>query len=90
MDQVAFDAVVQRIRAYRDKFVAHLDSERVAHVPILDGPAHNALIFYHRHIVTSEASPGSLTNLPETPEKLARGYEQSLNEAGSVLNRLLL
>jgi hypothetical protein len=51
------------VRLYRDKFVAHLDSDKVMHIPWL-GKAQSSVWFYHAHVVKNEAQPGDLAGLP--------------------------
>lgn len=66
------------MRDYRNKFLAHLDSDAVMHIPLLDS-AQASVRFYHR-IVVAEAQAGDLTGLPDTPEKLQLGYQQCVDE----------
>ena len=44
-----FAGVVQEMRRYRDKFVAHLDSDEVADIPHLE-VAKRAVQFYHQRV----------------------------------------
>jgi hypothetical protein len=68
----------------RNKFVAHLDSERVIDIAHLD-VAQAAVWFYFGHIVADEAKPGDFAGFPEnTMEKFARGYERLVEEAHAV------
>lgn len=59
LDKTAFHAEVGRMRTYRDKFVAHLDSDRDMFIPVLN-VAKEAVWFYHSHVVNHEAKPGDL------------------------------
>jgi hypothetical protein len=88
MTAVAFAKDSQAIRHYRDKFVAHLDSEPVIHVPGLT-TAQTAVWFYHEHIVTKEASAGDLAGLVDTPDKMIRGYEVCQKEASNIFAHAL-
>jgi hypothetical protein len=54
-----FDAHVDKIRRYRDKFVAHLDSDKVMNIPDLE-VAKKAVLFYQRYILRVEAQPSDL------------------------------
>lgn len=49
-----FNAHIGKIRRYRDKFVAHLDSDKVMNVPDLE-IAKNAVFFYQKYILKEEA-----------------------------------
>ena len=80
MTESDFADFAKKMRRYRDKFVAHLDSDATMDIPRLDA-ALAANSFYHEHIVTVEAAAGDLFGLADTGEKLAQGYEQWLTEA---------
>ncbi len=75
-----FDSLIERMRHYRDKFVAHLDSDHVMHIPTLSD-AEAAVSFYHRHVAVHEATAGELAGLANTPDHLKLGYAQSVEEA---------
>lgn len=49
-----FNAYVGKIRHYRDKFVAHLDSDKVMNIPDLE-IAKKAVLYYQTHILNVEA-----------------------------------
>lgn len=80
IDEVAFKREIKEMRHYRDKFVAHLDSEPVMTIPRLDR-AKQSVWFYHAHIVGREANEGDLTGLPMD---LDAGYAQAEEEAATV------
>jgi hypothetical protein len=80
MTESDFADFTKKMRRYRDKFVAHLDSDAKMDIPRLTA-ALAANSFYHRHIVTVEAAAGDLFGLADTSEKFAQGYEQCLKEA---------
>jgi hypothetical protein len=46
--------------------------------------AQAAVCFYHRYVVEREATARDLTGLPDTADKLIKGYEQCANEASAV------
>jgi hypothetical protein len=73
-DAKGFKALIRKICGYRNKFVAHLDYERVMNLPELDA-AHVAVAFYHRHLVEREAEPGERAELPSADDFM-RGYDQ--------------
>src|SRR5215472_5874884 len=50
-----FEGYISKMRAYRDKFLAHLDDLNQIDIPLLDR-ALTAVNFYHRHIVQHEAT----------------------------------
>jgi hypothetical protein len=75
-----FVDLAKKMRRYRDKFVAHLDSDAKMDIPRLTA-ALAANSFYHGHIVRVEAAAGDLFGLADTSEKFAKGYEQCFKEA---------
>jgi hypothetical protein len=82
LDEAAFQQYIDTIRTYRDKFVAHFDSENNMAIPKFD-TAKNAVWFYHAHIVRQEAKPGDLAGLGV---QLDEGYELSEKEAKMVFS----
>lgn len=79
MDAPCFDANVNDIKHYRDKFVAHLDSERVMNIPNMDANK-DSVWFYYDQIV-KESDKSDLDGLPENIEKFTRGYKYCFIEA---------
>ncbi|MFY9684003.1 MAG: hypothetical protein WBQ40_04850 [Candidatus Sulfotelmatobacter sp.] len=59
IDEVAFQKQIEVMRQYRNKFLAHLDSDEVANIPALD-IAKKAVWFYHSYVVLHEAQPSDL------------------------------
>jgi hypothetical protein len=78
-----YDAQVSRIRRYRDKFVAHLDSDDVMHLPQLDVPKAAAL-FYHSQLVITDSLAA---NLSSGFAGLDEYYTACVNEAKAVYSR---
>jgi len=68
------------MRTYRDRFVAHLDSDFTMHIPNLD-LAKASVEYYHSHVVNHELSPRDLTGLPTN---LSDYYHQCSSEAAGV------
>jgi hypothetical protein len=81
-----FTGTVTSFRRYRDKFIAHLDTDLTMHIPVL-ATAEAAVRYYHEHVVNREARPGDLVGLTDTVEKMVLGYEQCRSEAEGVLGR---
>jgi hypothetical protein len=75
-----FENEIRIMRSYRDKFVAHLDSEKTMNIPTLD-LAYKSVAFYHAHIVASEADQDELQGLPLDFE---RGYREETDEASKI------
>jgi len=57
-----FEAYRLKTREYRDTFVAHLDLEMVAYLPLLD-PAWASVRYYHAHVISHEISRTALGTL---------------------------
>jgi hypothetical protein len=81
-----FTDYIKEMRVYRDKFLAHLDDQRVMNIPT---PEHAQVVveFYHGYVVRHEALAGDLTGLPTD---LAVYYKQCFEEARSMLDRCKL
>ena len=78
-----FAAYVDEMRAYRDKFLVHLDDLKVMDIPVLD-QAQAAVEFYHHFVVQHEAAAGDLAGLPTD---LADYYNRCFSEAKAILDR---
>ena len=76
----SFKTYIDSIRRYRNRFVAHLDSDHEMYVPTLDS-AKNAVWFYHSYVVTHEAKVGDLAVLAVEHDG---GYAVSETEARTV------
>ena len=85
LDSASFRKEIEGFRRYRDKFLAHLDSEYVADIPHLD-TAKRAVWFYHRHIIESEAQAGDLSGLQTD---LNKGYRECEAEAKTLYSSSL-
>jgi hypothetical protein len=55
--QTQFEALAEKMRKARNKFIAHLDDENKENTPHMD-LAKDAVEFYHRYIVLNEGQPG--------------------------------
>jgi hypothetical protein len=80
IDDAVLEKEIKAMRQYRDKFLAHLDAERVMNVPALD-VAKGTVWFYHEHVVNHERQPGDLAGLPT---ELDSGYSHCEAEAKAV------
>jgi hypothetical protein len=81
-----FEEFRLKMREYRDKFVAHLDSNLVMNIPTL-GVARKS-VEYHAYVASNEAQAGDLTGWPDTADKLKGGYTEATNEAETVYERI--
>jgi hypothetical protein len=80
IDEEAFSQQIQVMRTYRDKWVAHLDSDRSGIYPTLD-LAKKAACFYHAWIVNHEAASEDLDGLTT---QFDEGYSECEEEAKAV------
>ena len=83
LEAAAFHEEIEAMRRYRDKFLAHLDSDYTMNIPTLE-IAKRAVWFYHAHIVAREAKAGDLEGLPV---ELDPGYDESEGGAGALYRR---
>jgi len=77
-DEAGFQKEIDTMLRYRDKFIAHLDSDPVMYIPSLD-IAKKSVWFYYAYILNHEAA--SLASL--APD-LDYGYSVAEEEAGKV------
>ena len=88
LDAASFETYRLEMRTYRDKFVAHLNSELRADIPSFD-LAWRAVEFYYDFLVIHEAAPGDLAYLPVNVTILRLAYEQQFQpEAMAALAKL--
>lgn len=83
--EAEFDEEIEKMRRYRDKFLAHLDSDYVMDIPTLD-IAKKSVWFYYAHVVNHEAQPGDLAGLVYD---LDTGYAECEAEAAGVYRQAL-
>lgn len=84
MDAAAFEATIDAVRVYRDKFLAHLDSRRVMDVPRLD-PLWAVVRFCFRHVLDNEMTDAEAAGvgLPD----LDGYYQECFDEARPIYER---
>jgi hypothetical protein len=80
-----FDDLITKVKGYRDRFVAHRDEERMAHMPMLELPK-KAIAFLHKRLAQEAPSlqDWQRRGLPTTAEQLDLGFTQAFQEAQSV------
>jgi hypothetical protein len=71
------------VHQYRDRFVAHLDAERVMRPPKLD-PAKLSVEFYYSYLANNEVKPSDLYPLPANEAELREYYDERAAEAARV------
>jgi hypothetical protein len=82
-DAEAFKKYRDSVHEYRDRFVAHLDAERVMTPPKLD-PAKLSVEFYYSYIAKKEVKPSDLSGLPANEAELREYYDARAAEAAHV------
>jgi hypothetical protein len=78
-----YEAHAKEAKHFRDRFVAHLDSEPVMNIPGFD-QAKAAVWYYHEHVVTREAADGDLEELAASTRAMDLGCEQCQREARNI------
>ena len=73
MNEAKFDAYVREMKTYRDKFVAHLDSEPVMHIPDLTVALKSVSLLYD-YLRAHEDHGGFF---PDAPENASAYYASS-------------
>jgi hypothetical protein len=86
-DAEAFKKYRDSVHAYRDKFVAHLDDERVMRFPHLDH-AKLSVEFYYAYIANKEIKPNDLSGLPANEAGLRQYYDDRAAEAARVYPKI--
>lgn len=81
-----FKNYINEMREYRDKFLAHLDDERIMKIPKMD-QAKEAVDFLYGYLVSVEASTDDLAGLPKD---LTVYYEGCFKNALGFLDRVNL
>lgn len=84
LDQCSFEKFLGDTRRYRDKFVAHLDSEPVMYPPMLDVPKRST-IFYYAYLLRHENDG---CTFEDGPSDLAIYFDACSNEARQSLYSL--
>lgn|GEM_PF-5283696 len=88
VNDAVFSKQITMTQHYRDKFVAHLDEERMMNLPHFE-ISEKAVVFLHTYIApNSEADPKWL-GLPTTAAQFALGYERCVKEAENVYRKAL-
>ena len=75
-----FETYINEMRTYRDKFVAHLDLDKIMQIPRLQ-IARQSVAYLHDYLLSHEDDGGFF---PEAPPKAARFYQLRANEAKEV------
>ena len=71
LTETEFESYIESMRAYRDKFVAHLDNEDVMQVPKL-GPARKSVSFLYEYLLAHEEIDDCFH---DAPTKASKFYE---------------
>jgi hypothetical protein len=87
VSEVEFEKFRKEMCEYRNKFIAHLDSELVMNIPTLD-LAKKSVEFYHAYVMANEAQPGDLSGWPDTAVKLQGAFREAEQEAELVYKQI--
>ncbi len=77
IDQKALKAHWKKVLTYRNKFLAHLDSNEIMHIPTLDITL-KTVFFYYSYLYQHNNSNGVLNGLPNNLEEY---YKNCIKEA---------
>ena len=83
VDEAGFQEQIAIMRRYRDKFLAHLDSDYVMNIPALDIPK-KATSFYYAHLLKNEAGAGDMMGFPQD---IDRSYRETEREVAAIYHR---
>jgi len=84
IDEAAFEKEIERMRQYRDKFLAHLDSEEIMNIPDLEIPK-KAAWFYYAYLVANETVEGNFVGFDADLDGL---YVRMEREAEAAYRRV--
>lgn len=88
VDSKGFKDQIEAMRRYRDRFVAHLDSDLVMQIPMLD-VAQKSVWFYHAYLVEYEVAFTDLDGVAYVPNNMTLGYNQCAEEARAIARHAL-
>ncbi len=85
-----FDHYLNAMRRYRDKFVAHLDSDEIMDIPELDLAEH-AVRLYFTHLIEKEVEDAvqTLKGLPSSPATLVTYFKDEWRKAEIIYETAL-
>ena len=81
--EVEFESYVEEIRTYRDKFVAHLDSEEVMNIPKLS-VARKGVSYLYDYLLANEEEDNCFHDAPQNASLL---YEQYFSLGNMVYSK---
>ena len=76
-----FDAYIEEMRIYRDKFIAHLDTEKIMHPPKMR-VARKSVSFLYDHLLSNEQQDDCFH---DAPKKASKFYAILLTATLSVM-----
>lgn len=82
IEQSEFDSLLAELRTYRNKFVAHLDSDETMRIPLMD-VVKNSVIYYYGYLLQVENDGTTFDDGPSNLE----AYYQQCNEEGRAFYR---
>jgi hypothetical protein len=75
LDEAAFAKEIEIMVRYRDKFLAHLDSDEVMNIPNLDIPK-KAAWFYYSYLVANDAMDGNFAGFDPELDAIYGAFER--------------
>ena len=83
LSETEFEDYVNQMRTYRDKFIAHLDSEEVMHIPLLQS-AVNSTVYLYDYLLETEETGGCFADAQKGGSKF---YGKFLEEGKAVYEK---
>jgi hypothetical protein len=80
LDEAGFAKEIEVMLRYRDKFLAHLDSDEVMNIPGLDIAKRSAW-FYYSYLVANETKEGDFGGFDPELDTLFRRFEREAEAA---------
>lgn len=73
LKRIEFDDYVKEMKIYRDKFVAHLDKDRIMKIPSL-GTAKKSAKALYEHLLLQESGTDTFHDAPQSASKLYKDF----------------
>lgn len=83
LTETEFDDYVNQMRTYRDKFIAHLDSDEVMHIPLIQ-TAVNGAVYLYDYLLENEETGGCFADAQKSGLKF---YENFLDEGTAAYEK---
>jgi hypothetical protein len=83
ISEESFSQYIAGLKKYRDKFIAHLDQENIANIPVIK-LAEESTIYLYNYIIDNEDKDYCTPEAPKDPRAF---FNQFLEEGKSVIQK---